>query len=112
MAVYLSNNIFLEKRIVNVHCCEQMDLLLEDPKVPIEYYPIAREYGLTLRGSSAVQLLYYCPWCGTKLPESVRDLFFQILREQYNIDPGFDIKNDPNIPPEFKSDEWWKKRSL
>ena len=94
------------------HCCECMEMFLQDAKVPLKYYPIAREYGLALQHSSAIQLIYYCPWCGTKLPESLRDKYFDILEKEYSIEPGLDIKNDPNIPHEFKSDEWWKKRGL
>ncbi len=93
-------------------CCKLMNQFLDDPKVPLQYYPIAREYGMILNQSPAVQLIFYCPWCGCKLPESVREFFFEILEKEYNVDPEWDIKNDPNVPDEFKSDEWWKKRGL
>ncbi len=95
-----------------IHCCELMDQLLEDPKVPLQYYPLMREYGITLKHTYAIQLIDYCPWCGTKLPESARNDYFRILKNEYHIKPGLDKKNDPNIPEEFKSDEWWKKRGL
>jgi hypothetical protein len=33
------------------------------------------------------------------------------LREEYGIkDPIFDDKD--KVPPEFETDEWWKKRGL
>lgn len=89
-----------------------MKIFLEDPKVPLKYYPITREYGLILNHSSAIQLIFYCPWCGTKLPKDLREEFFNILEKEYGIEPEFDIQNDPNIPEEFKSDEWWKKLGL
>lgn len=89
-----------------------MKTFLEDPRIPLKYYPIVREYGLILKNSSAIQLIFYCPWCGEKLPESLRNKFFEILNNEYEIEPELDIKNDPNIPEEFKSDEWWKKRGL
>lgn len=95
-----------------VHCCEFMDMFLQDQKMPLKYYPIAREYGITLKHSSAVQLLVYCPWCGVKLPESLRDKYFDILKVEYDIEPELDIQDDPNIPEEFKSDSWWKMRGL
>lgn len=94
------------------HCCELMDMFLKDPKIPLKYYPMAREYGMSLNHSSAVQLLFYCPWCGKKLPESLRDKYFDLLENEYHVEPEFDIQQDPNVPAEFKSDEWWKKRGL
>lgn len=94
------------------HCCELMDQFLVDPKVPLGYYPICRKYGLILKHSPAIQLIYYCPWCGAKLPKSLGDEFYDILEREYNMSPGFDIQSDPNIPQEFKSDEWWRKRGL
>lgn len=94
------------------HCCELMDMFLEDPRIPLKYYPMAREYGIPLSHSSAIQLFFYCPWCGKKLPESLREKFFDILEKEYHVEPEFDIKQDPNVPEEFKSDEWWKKRGL
>jgi hypothetical protein len=94
------------------HCCHWMEKFLQDSKVPLEYYPIAREYGIKLRGSSAIQLFDYCPWCGSKLPGSLRDEFFNILKVEYGVYTDFDIKADPKISQEFKSDEWWKKRGL
>jgi hypothetical protein len=89
-----------------------MDQFLEDPKVPLKYYPLMREYGLDLYYSYAIQLIDYCPWCGMKLPQSVREDYFQILKNEYKVKPGLDKANDPNIPQEFKSDAWWKKRGL
>ena len=52
----------------------------------------------------------YCPWCGFKLPTSLRDEWFHILRTEYGLDNPCDDKR--KIPKEFKSDEWWKKRKL
>ncbi|MGC2310118.1 MAG: hypothetical protein WA432_00660 [Candidatus Babeliaceae bacterium] len=49
------------------HCCELMDIFLEDPNMPLKYYPIAREYGFLINASLAIQLLNYCPWCSIKL---------------------------------------------
>lgn len=95
-----------------LHCCALMDQFLEDPKVPLKYYPIAREYGLDLYYSYAIQLIQFCPWCGMKFPKDLDDEYHDILKTEYGLIPGLDIQNDPNIPDEFKSDEWWKKRGL
>ncbi|WP_413465548.1 DUF6980 family protein [Paenibacillus polymyxa] len=42
----------------------------------------------------------FCPWCGSKLPNSKRDLWFDTL-VSYN-DPA-----EQDIPEEFKSDKWY-----
>jgi hypothetical protein len=89
-----------------------MDQFLEDPKVPLKYSSITRSYGILLKYSIAAQMIDYCPWCGSKLPARLREDYFRILKKEYNIKPGLDKENDPNIPEEFKSDEWWKKRGL
>lgn len=93
-------------------CCQFMKSFLNDKKIPLKYYPIIREYAMPLKGSSAIQCIFYCPWCGKKLPKDLRDEFFDILENEHNVEPELDIQNDPHIPEEFKSDEWWKKRGL
>jgi hypothetical protein len=50
--------------------------------------------------SGARQMLFYCPWCGEKLPQSQRDRWFDEL-EARGIDPNVDP-----IPSEFQSGEW------
>ncbi len=100
------------------HCCKLIDLFLDDIRVPILYFPVPREYALLMleegrkRGRmNAVQGIIYCPWCNKKLPESLRDKWFEILEKEYNLDDP-DSKEQQNlIPNEFKTDEWWKKRS-
>lgn len=98
--------------IKTLHCCKSMTMKLEDGKVPLEYFPIPREYGINLPGSSAIELLKYCPWCGKKLPKNLRKEFYKILKTEYNVEPDFFISDDPHVPVEFKSDAWWKKRGL
>jgi hypothetical protein len=95
-----------------INCCPLMKIFLENPKTLLQYYPIVREYAFTISNSPAVQLLSYCPWCGTKLPESLEDTYYEILEKEYGIFRGVDIKHDRRIPQEFKSNEWWKKRGL
>jgi hypothetical protein len=93
-------------------CCELMQQFLEDENIPLKYYPIMREYSMDLYHSFAVQGIDYCPWCGTKLPMSVRDKYFDILEKEYEINDRHDPEQEKRIPAEFKSDVWWKKRNL
>ena len=59
--------------------------------------------GLTSIGfllAGARQLLFYCPWCGEKLPPSQRDRWYDEL-EARDINP-----NEDTIPSEFQSAQW------
>ncbi|MGH7134402.1 MAG: DUF6980 family protein [Pirellulales bacterium] len=85
------------------HCCDAMAAHLADEDVPIEYTPRLREYGLRiLDGGSARQLIEFCPWCGQRLPESLRNEWVERL-EVLGLEP-----NDPRVPEEMKTDAWWR----
>jgi len=49
---------------------------------------------------SALQQIYFCPWCAEKLPSSRRDEWFDRL-EAMGIDPMLDP-----IPEPFKTAAW------
>jgi hypothetical protein len=91
-----------------------MDEFLEDERIPLEYSPIFNEYYIPLKKSKIKQGILYCPWCDSKLPVSLRDQYFEILEKEHGIDAWDinDIGTNTQIPSEFKSDEWWKKRGL
>jgi hypothetical protein len=96
------------------HCCERMDYDLEQqcdqhpdrydcPDALISYTPEYREYGLIVHdGGHSTVVIEYCPWCGTQLPASLRDEWFDRL-DQLGLDPG-----DPSIPKPMGSDAWWR----
>ena len=59
----------------------------------------------------------YCPYCGAKMPkilygidENGNDLYADALEETLGKE-YCDITED-EIPEEFKTDEWWRKRGL
>lgn len=82
-----------------------MSRSLAEPHAAIVYLSKFREYGISiLDGGSAFQEIRYCPWCGGKLPLSLRDEWFDEL-ERLEMEPG-----DENIPHEYLSDEWWLQR--
>ena len=71
---------------MNNHCCETMKYQVnikceihanpyDCPDTLITYHQQFDEYGLIIHdgGSSSIEI-NYCPWCGTKLPDSKRDL--------------------------------------
>ena len=80
-------------------------------RFPLNYTEVKRRYSLLLR-SGAVQLIFYCLWCGAKLPSELGDEYFSILEKEYNLDDPYDEEQEKQVPEEFKSDEWWKKRGF
>ena len=93
-------------------CCDYMKQSLDDNTTQIKYNPIFRSYYIPLYKNAAKQLINFCPWCGTKLPRSLRMDWFEILENEYKLDPYNDPKNVKDLPEEFKSDQWWKNRNL
>jgi len=100
-------------------CCDKMDNYVDYasnfhenvfrcPDALIWYSRKFEEYGLIIHdgGESFIEISY-CPWCGTKLPKSKRDLWFKTLEKL-----GFDDPLQQDIPEEFKTDEWYKNRDL
>jgi len=96
------------------HCCSEIEYHLtkarnveNDVDVIVEYTEVFDEYGIPIHdgGSSKIHI-NFCPWCGTKFPESKRDLWFDTLEKLGFNEPFFQ-----DIPDEFKSDKWYKKIS-
>ena len=75
----------------------------------LEYVPKFREFGISVNKDSSKIRISHCPWCGSKLPSGLRERWFHELE---NMFPDFDGFADERIPPEFQTDEWWKKRAL
>lgn len=73
----------------------------ECPDNLVFYSARFREYGLIIHdGGSAIIRIGYCPWCGSELPASARDLWFDEL-ERRGIDPDSD-----DLPAEFADGRW------
>lgn len=88
-----------------IPCCEQMRSALEDPDIPLTYARKFREIGIRiLDGGESYLLLGYCPWCGHKLPDSLRDRWFEEL-ERLHIDPEGD-----SIPAKYLDETWYTTR--
>jgi hypothetical protein len=89
------------------YCCTTIQASFWDGRVSIRYEPILREYWIM--GKRNI-LIKYCPWCKYEFPKNLRDEWFDILEREYNIESPTD--NETDLPEEFKTDEWWKKRGL
>jgi hypothetical protein len=105
------------------HCCAHMDRYTTTrDKVDfiIVYKPDMRSYSFLLYDHGKYigvrQRLWYCPWCGTKLPEDLTEEYEEVLEKEYGITakdwdaPGW--SDEIHLPEEFRTDEWWKKRGL
>lgn len=101
-----------------------MNTILEDRRLSICYLPEFREYGIWTQSavfqwfkkqkkgfipepSGGFQQMIFCPWCGLRLPDSLRDAWFDQLEKLW-----FDDPINQKIPKEFKSDLWWKNQNL
>lgn len=92
---------------MGAHCCAEMARHLLDGDVAIVYVDHLREYGIRiLDGGSSFQLVQFCPWCGTRLPASVRDAWFKKL-DELGLEP-----EDPAVPEDMRSGLWWRSRKL
>lgn len=86
--------------------CEQLDQY-HCPDVLIIYHEVFDEYGISIKdGGTAYSLINFCPYCGTKLPGSKRDLWFDTLEAM-----GFDDPSEQAIPDDFHSSAWYHKLS-
>jgi hypothetical protein len=89
------------------HCCPELKNAVEDEDIAISYAKKFREYGIRiLDGGSSRLRINFCPWCGQRLPNSLRDAWFDEL-ELRGIDPDADI-----VPDEFSDDRWYRDLNL
>jgi hypothetical protein len=88
------------------HCCEDMTTHIESKELYLNFSPKFREYGIVYAdGGTSRQTIHFCPWCGSKLPASLRLEWFEEL-DRLGLEP------DDKLPEELTSDEWWIKRAL
>ena len=86
------------------HCCDQMQRMIDEEK-SIVFIPEFREYGVPVRdGGSSFLEMEYCPWCGVKLPGSLREEYFDLL-EKSGI--PYPCPQD-QLPEAMRSDKWWQ----
>jgi hypothetical protein len=86
---------------VNYTCSQHADPF-DCPDHLIHYSKKFDEYSIIIHdeGTSSSMILY-CPWCGTRLPESKRDLWFAELEKLGCDDPG-----SQDIPEKFQTGTW------
>ena len=101
------------------YCCKRLKKLLDNPNCPIEYEGARRRYMLTIPEKYLEQneicmnfSLKYCPECGTEFPKELFDEWFEVVESQFGEIDIFDDEQIKNLPQEFKTEQWWRKRGL
>ena len=93
------------------HDCELLRRFVDDPRLPVHYTPHLREFWIStvVDGLPARQRILYCPWCGARLPETLRSPWHAELAAIAPDDPP---PYDPDawVPLAYRSDVWWKER--
>lgn len=89
---------------MSIHCCHEMTSHIEAAELHLSYDYRFREYGIYYRsesGGASIQKLLYCPWCGSQLPDSLRDAWFEEL-DRLGLEP------EDELPTPLLSDAWWR----
>ncbi len=90
-------------------CCDIMCQVIQKSDV-IEFEDYVRAYNL-MENSEFITKIYFCPFCGQNLGKRLNSEYYDILYREYGIEYP-EGKEADKVPPEFKSDEWWRKRGL
>jgi hypothetical protein len=86
--------------------CEQHSSPFECPDALVFHSEKFDEYGLIVHnGGEIYVLIQFCPWCGTQMPQSLRNRWFEELEAL-----GFDEPLDQDIPEQYKSGAWHRER--
>jgi hypothetical protein len=97
-----------------VHCCASMAKALEFecrqhddpfecPDALVIYNEVMDEYGLIIHdGTESYLLIDCCPWCGTRLPASARDEWFDAV-------DGLDLAEGIPPPTQYLTSAWRRR---
>lgn len=89
-----------------IHCCGEMESAVADLTIPLVFTANFREFGVRiLDGGTSTLHIGYCPWCGQKLPASLRNSWFDKL-ESLGIDPYGN-----SVPAEWSDESWYSSRT-
>ena len=85
-------------------CCKEMLDNIQETAC-VNYNERFNEFTIACNdGTRSGVCLFFCPWCGKKLPESKRKRWFEHLEKM-----GFDAPLFcEDIPEKYKTAEWWR----
>ncbi len=104
------------------YCCESMQRSIE--REEMVYENISGSFQFYIKdeawggpGTFHRKVCNYCPYCGAKLPVDRLSLFkngSNVYSDELEKAVGKDFCDitPEEIPEEFKTDKWWKKRGL
>jgi hypothetical protein len=82
--------------------CDKHEEREDCPDCLLEYSDRFREYGILLHDDEASYVhIRFCPFCGVRLPESLRDRWFDELK-RLGVDP-----DSADVPEPYLSSKWW-----
>ena len=99
-------------------CCSSMKnyALEEDDKEKFIDFDLSKRFFGAFKKNTAYSInIDYCPFCGKKLPSNLIDERWDTIMKELGSDYLPDDDGNPpkkELPEEFKTDEWWKKRGL
>ncbi len=104
------------------HCCSKMEGTVEEKNHSVSYEDYTRTYHVNVGQSfinedtgevevSVVDRITYCPWCGKKLPKSLRSEWYDEI-ENLGIELPLDNEKIKKLPKEYQTEEWWKKKGV
>ena len=99
-------------------CCKELkrSIMYREFQIYPQYRGVCCYYYRENDNEYGQYFLRYCPFCGAKMPkllyidENGDDIYIKAIEEALGKE-FCDITED-EIPEEFKTDEWWKKRGL
>lgn len=56
--------------------------------------------------------VFFCPWCGAKLPQSLAKEWFEIVSKKFGITDLSDYKAISKLPKKYLTEKWWKEKGL
>ena len=114
------------KQHLGWHHCDWAYYVL-DHEPPVFVYPVVRLWVLVPNMDMTIDELvecrdnvppqdaipiYYCCMCGAKLPEKLDKKWTEELQKTYGRQLSWRVYQEGDIPFEFRTDEWWRKRGL
>ena len=95
------------------HCCDKMEISITPQFDIISYDPESRDYLIKLYGDQKGRYIAmrYCPWCGTKLPQSLNMEWCEAVKQDLGLE-DVDAEEWAKLPEKYKTEQWWRERGL
>lgn len=88
-------------------CCVELRSFVNEGKMGLRYLPRLHELSLEGRTSDWVQVLNFCPFCGTDLRSDLEAHWWQEV-EQLNLDYEDFDELLTKLPTRLLTSQWWK----